>query len=268
MNKTLLALSLCASLSVSAMAAENMVINGSTTVLPLAQLVAEKYMETNPDVAISLSGSGSGNGIKALVDGTTDIANSSRFIKLEEAKKALEKGFVPVPLAVALDALVPVVHPSNKVRDLSVEQLRDIYTGKITNWKDLGGDDAAIAVVGRDTSSGTYEVWEEKVMKKERVTPRALVVASNGAMVQTVAKNPLSIGYIGIGYKSDATAVVKVGGIEGDVKSVRDGSYSVARALYMITAGWPTGRVADLINFTMSDEGQALVEKSGFVPLR
>ena len=152
MKKSAIALAFAASLSLVGSAfANNLVVNGSTTVLPIAQSAAEKFMESNPGVSITVSGGGSGNGIKAIIDGTTDIANASRFIKTSEVKAAVDKGSYPVPFAVAMDALLPVVHPSNPVKDLSIEQLCKIYKGEITNWKELGGDDAKIAVVGRDT---------------------------------------------------------------------------------------------------------------------
>ena len=147
--------------------AGSLVIKGSTTVLPIAQKVAEVYMSQHPDVKISISGGGSGNGIKALIDGSTDIADSSRFIKDKEVKMAVERGRYPVPFAVAYDCIVPVVHPTNSVMNLTPEQLKEIYKGKIKNWKEVGGPERKIVVVSRDTSSGTYEVWHKKVMKKQ-----------------------------------------------------------------------------------------------------
>lgn len=269
MKKSAIALALAATLSLVGSAfAGDLVIKGSTTVLPIAQSAAEKFMESNSDVAITVSGGGSGNGIKAIIDGTTDVANASRFIKNEEVKAAVENGTYPVPFAVAMDALIPVVHPSNQIKDLSIEQLKKIYKGEITNWKEVGGADARIAVVGRDTSSGTYEVWEEKIMNKDRVTQRALVVASNGAMVQTVAKNKLAIGYIGLGYLDKSVNSLTVGGVEGKVKSVLDGDYPVSRYLYMFTKGWPTGDTLKFINFVLSDAGQEIVGNTGYIPLR
>lgn len=269
MKKSVLAMALAATLSIGGSAfADNLVINGSTTVLPIAQSAAEKFMESNPGVSITVSGGGSGNGIKAIIDGTTNIANSSRFIKDKEVKSAVENGTYPVPFAIAMDALIPVVHPSNPVKDLSIEQLRKVYTGEISNWKDLGGDDAKIAVVGRDTSSGTYEVWDEKVMNKERVTPKALVVASNGAMVQTVANNKLALGYIGVGYVNETIKVLSVEGVAGSVKTVLDGEFPISRYLYMFTKGWPQGDTLKFINFVLSDAGQEIVGKTGYVPLR
>jgi len=248
--------------------AEELVINGSTTVLPIGQAAAEKFMEAYPDTTVSVSGGGSGNGIKALIDGTTDIAMSSRFIKDKEVAMAVEKGRYPVPFAVAVDALLPVVHPSNPVKDLTIEQLRDIYLGKIKNWKEVGGPDKRIVAVTRDTSSGTFEVWEEKVMDKKRISPRALVVASNGAMVQTVAGNPAAIGYIGIGYLNDSVKAIAVGGIEGTPKTALDGSYPISRYLFMFTQGWPTGTALKFINFVLSDAGQEIVASTGFIPVR
>ncbi|MBW1769319.1 MAG: PstS family phosphate ABC transporter substrate-binding protein, partial [Deltaproteobacteria bacterium] len=182
--------------------AGNVIIKGSTTVLPIAQKVAEAYMKQNPDVKISISGGGSGNGIKALIDGSTDIADSSRFIKDKEVKLAVGKGRYPVPFAVAYDCIVPVVHPGNSVMNITMQQLKAIYKGKIKNWKEIGGPDRPVVVISRDTSSGTYEVWAKKVMKKERVFPGALLQASNGVIVQAVSKNKNAIGYIGIGYMS------------------------------------------------------------------
>jgi len=147
--------------SASFAVASNIVIKGSTTVLPIAQKVAEAYMKENPDVFISLSGGGSGNGIKAIIDGTTDIADSSRFIKGKEVTLAVEKGVYPVPFRVAYDCIVPVVHPSNPIKDITMDQLKSIYNGEVKNWKDIGGPDKKLVVISRDTSSGTYEVWHK-----------------------------------------------------------------------------------------------------------
>jgi phosphate transport system substrate-binding protein len=250
-----------------ASAEETIVIKGSTTVLPIAQVTAEAYMKLHPGVNVSLSGGGSGNGIKALIDGSTDIANSSRFIKDKEVKLAQEKGVYPVPHRVAIDAIVPIVHPDNPVADLSIEQLSMIYQGKITNWKEVGGKDLQIVVVSRDTSSGTYEVWEEKVLHKAKVSPKAQLQASNGAVVQTVSRNRYAIGYIGLGYMNDSVRGITVNGIEATASTALSGAYLVARPLFMFTNGWPTGVVADFITFVVSRDGQDLVRKEGFVPL-
>jgi phosphate transport system substrate-binding protein len=248
-------------------AGERIVVKGSTTVLPVAQVAAETYMAANPGVNISISGGGSGNGIKALIDKSTDIANASRFIKDKEVKLAQEKGIYPVPHRVAIDAIVPIVHPSNRVNNLTIDQLSLIYQGKIGNWKEVGGSDKRIVVVSRDTSSGTYEVWEEKVLHKAKVTPKAQLQASNGAVVQAVAKNSYAVGYIGFGYLSKDVKAVNVGGVVASAATALSGQYPIARPLFMFTDGWPMGVVSDFINFVVSPQGQELVKKEGFVPL-
>ena len=248
--------------------AGNLVIQGSTTVLPIAQKVAEAYMKVNPKVKISISGGGSGEGIKALIDGTTDIADSSRFIKNEEVKLAVEKGAYPVPFAIAYDCIVPIVHPSNPVKNLTMDQLKAIYMGTIKNWKEVGGPALQIVVVSRDTSSGTYEVWEQKVMKKERVYAGALLQASNGAIVQAVSKNRYAIGYIGLGYINTSVKPLAVNGIKGSEKTTLDGTYPISRALYMFTRGWPKGDALNFINYVLNPlKGQRYVKDAGFVPL-
>jgi phosphate transport system substrate-binding protein len=248
--------------------AGNIVIKGSTTVLPIAQKVSEAYMKQHPDVKISISGGGSGNGMKALIDGSTDIADSSRFIKDKEVKLAVENGVFPVAFAVAYDCIVPVVHPSNTVNDISMAQLKDIYMGKVKNWKEIGGPDRPVVVVSRDTSSGTYEVWHEKVLKKERVFPGALLQASNGAVVQAVAKNKNAVGYIGLGYMEKTVKALTVGGITGSEETTLNGTFPVSRPLYMFTPGWPKGDVLNFINFVIHPEkGQKYVSEAGYVPL-
>ena len=243
-------------------------IKGSTTVLPIAQKVAEVYMKENPDVRISISAGGSGEGIKALIDGTTDIADSSRFVKDEEVKMAVEKGRYPVPFAVAYDCIIPIVHPSNTVENLTLDQLRAIYKGEVTNWKDVGGQDGPVVVISRDTSSGTYEVWETKVMKKEKVYPGALLQASNGAVVQAVSKNKNAIGYIGLGYLDENVKATTVGGIKGSEETTLNGTYPLSRPLYMFTSGWPTDDTLNFINYVLHPQkGQKYVKEAGYVPM-
>ncbi len=245
--------------------AGEIVIKGSTTVLPIVQAIAEAYMQERPEIKISISGGGSGNGIKALIDGTCHIANSSRFIKEKEVKMAVDKGSYPVPHKIALDGIVPIVHPSNSIENLTSAQLRDIYTGKIKNWRELGGLNHSIVVVSRDTSSGTYEVWKEKVMNKARITPRALLQASNGAVLQTVAYNKWAIGYIGIGYLNKQVKAIKVNGVIATKDTVRIGRFPISRPLFMFTNGWPEGVINSFINFVLSSAGQRVVEKIGYV---
>ena len=248
--------------------AENLEIKGSTTVLPIAQKAAEAFMKVHPDVNVSVSGGGSGNGIKAIIDGTTDIADASRFIKSKEVALAVEKGVYPVPFGIAYDCIVPVVHPSNPVSNLTIAQLKDIYMGKIKNWKEVGGEDKAIVVISRDTSSGTYEVWESLVMNKERVYPGALLQASNGAVAQSIAKNKFAIGYVGLAYLNDDLKPTKVDGNEATMENALTGVYPISRVLYMFTKGWPTGTTLQFINFVMHPEkGQKIVAEIGYVPL-
>ncbi|MBI4773758.1 MAG: phosphate ABC transporter substrate-binding protein [Deltaproteobacteria bacterium] len=248
-------------------AGSNVVINGSTTVLPIGQKSAELFMKGNQDVNISVSGGGSGNGIKAIIDGTCDIAMSSRFVKDKEIKLACEKGVYLVPHRVAIDCIVPVVHPSNPLNDIDLNTLKGIYTGNVTNWKALGGSDKPIVVISRDTSSGTYEVWQEKVLLKERVMPRALLQASNGAVAQAVAGNPYAIGYVGIGYLNPHLKGLTVNGVVASPATALNGTFPISRALFMFTNGWPEGPAMSYLNYLLSPAGQKMVETEGFVPL-
>ena len=250
-----------------AFAADPIVIKGSTTVLPVAQVTLEAFMKKNPGVQISLSGGGSGEGIKALIDKTTDIATSSREIKKEEIALAQTKGVKPVAHVVAKDALTPVVHPKNKVTNLSIDQLSQIYQGKITNWKEVGGEDLKIVVISRDSSSGTFESWDHFVMKKAKVAPTAQMLASNGALVTAVAKNRYAIAYLGIGYVNKSVKPLQVNGITASIQTALSNEYPLSRELYMYTNGEPTGEVAKFIAFVKSAEGQKIVAKEGFVPL-
>ncbi len=248
-------------------AGSSIVIKGSTTVLPVAQGTLEAFMKKNPGVQMSLSGGGSGEGIKALIDKTTDIATSSREIKKEEITLAQRKGINPLAHVVAHDAIIPVVHPKNKVTNLSVDQLSQIYQGKITNWKEVGGDDLKIVVISRDSSSGTFESWDHFVMKKAKVTPRAQMLASNGAIVTAIAKNRYAIGYLGIGYINKSVKSLQVNGITASVQSALSKAYPLSRELYMYTDGDAKGGVAKYLAFVKSVEGQKIVVKEGFVPL-
>ncbi|MBN1880403.1 phosphate ABC transporter substrate-binding protein [bacterium] len=267
MSKQFLVAICCAALSMGTIFAGNVVITGSTTVLPIAQAAAEEFMKSNPDVNISVSGGGSGNGIKAIIDGSCDIATSSRFVKDKEVTMANEKQVIMVPHRIALDCVVPVTHKDNPVSNLTLAQLKDIYTGTVTNWKDVGGMDRKIVVVSRDTSSGTYEVWSEKVLKADRVFPNALLQASNGAVAQLVAGNQYAIGYVGIGYLNDDLKGLTVEGIIATADTALDGSFPVSRELFMFTNGWPTGDAMRFLNYLVSPQGQTLVKKEGFVPI-
>ena len=256
-------------LAVSALAArDELVINGSTTVLPVMQKAAENFMAVNPDVSLVISGGGSGNGIKALTDGLCQVAMSSRDMKANETELAKSKGVNPVRIPVAVDALLPVVHPSNGVAQLSIEQLRDIYAGKIANWREVGGPDKKIAVISRDTSSGTYETWDEKIMNKVKVAPSALLQASNGAVVQAVAKNPNAIGYIGFGYIDKSVKGLNIGDLKATPESALSGQWPIARELYLFVNGEPKGVIKKLVDYLLDPhKGQKAVLEVGFIPL-
>ena len=250
-----------------AMAANSIIVNGSTTVLPIMQVMVETYMKNHPGVSITVSGGGSGNGIKALLDKSADIAMSSREMKDPELKLAKEKGIVPEHMAIAIDAVLPMVHPDNSVINLTRAELQAIYAGTIKNWKEVGGTDKGIVVISRDSSSGTYEAWNELIMSKEKVTPSALLSASSGTMIQAVSKNRYAIGYDSYGYLNSSVKAMQVDGIEGTPETAASGKYPLSRKLWILTAGKPQGAVADFIAFIMGPEGQAIVAQKGAVPV-
>jgi phosphate transport system substrate-binding protein len=250
-----------------AIAADSIVIKGSTTVLPISQSALEAFTKVNKGAQISLSGGGSGEGIKALIDKSADIGNSSREIKKEEITLAESKGVKPLAHVVAHDALIPVVHPKNRVKGLSTDQLSQIYQGKITNWKEVGGEDLKIVVISRDSSSGTFESWDHFVMKKAKVTPKAQMLASSGAIYTAVSKNRYAIGYLGMGYVKKDVKALEVDGVAATPESALSKQYPFSRELYMYTNGEPTGETAKFIAFLKSPEGQKIVAKEGFVPL-
>ncbi|MBN2018475.1 MAG: phosphate ABC transporter substrate-binding protein [Candidatus Cloacimonetes bacterium] len=243
-------------------------ITGSTTVLPIAQKCAEVYMDKHSDANISVRGGGSSVGIAALLDGTVQIADASRSIKTKELKAAREKGINPVGNVVAKDGIAVVVHPSNGISEITIPQIEAIYTGEISNWKDLGGVPGPIVVISRDNSSGTYEVFNALALGGGKVREDAVVLASNNAVAQTVSQTPSSIGYVGLGYLSDAVKALKVGGVMPSNATVNAGSYKLARPLYMYTNGNPKGLAKQYLDFIWSAEGQSIVEDLGFVPLR
>ena len=251
-------------------AEQKLTIDGSTTVGPIAKAFAEYLMRQDNTINITVSESGSGNGAKALLNGTCDIANLSRHLKDSEKEAMTAKGLKPVAHVAAFDALPVIVHPSNKVGALTIAQIKDIYTGKITNWKDVGGFDRGIVVISRDTNSGTYETFAELVVGKDgKVVQSAEYTGSNGAVRQRVQKTDGAIGYIGIGFIDDTVKVLKVNGIEPSVETVLDKTYPICRELFMFTNGEPaadslTGRFLGLI---ASKEGAEMVEEIGYVPV-
>jgi phosphate transport system substrate-binding protein len=246
---------------------KKVVVKGSTTVLPITQKAAEAYREAKK-VLVTVEGSGSGNGIKALLDGTCDIANASRAMKGKELKIAKAKGMDVRESVVAFDMIVPVVHPDNKIKNLTLSQLKAIYDGSISNWKQLGGKDERIVVISRDTSSGTYEVWPKMVMKKNDVRKDALLQASNGAIVAAVSQNPKAIGYIGFGYMNNSVKPLLVNNVVGTLKNGKMGKYPISRKLFMyINKKRMSAETRGFVDFLLGVKGQALVKEAGFIPL-
>lgn len=247
---------------------ERVVVKGSTTVLPITQKAAEAFQKAE-GIPVFVEGSGSGNGIKALIDGSCEIANSSREMKPEEKEAAKKKGRGVKEITVAYDMIVPIVHPTNQVKNITMDQLKAIYDGSLTSWKQLGGADEKIVVVSRDTSSGTYEIWHEKVMKKTDVRRDALLQASNGAIITTVAGNPKAIGYVGFGYLNESIHALKVNGVEGTIDNGKSGVFPISRKLFMyVNAEGLSEQAQKFIDFLSSDTGQALVKEAGFIPIR
>jgi phosphate transport system substrate-binding protein len=249
-------------------ASKSITITGSTTVLPIAQMVAETFMDIHQDISVSVRGGGSGVGIAALIDGRADIADASRPIKTKEIKLAREKGIDPYANVVARDGLAVVVHPNTPVDAISIEDLKKIFTGEIENWKDLGGPSKAIVAISRDYSSGTFEVFKELVLEGAKVKDGALMLASNKAVATTVSTTPYSIGYIGLGYLSDGVKALKVDGIEASEETVKKGEYKLARPLFMYTNGEPSGIIKTFMDFVFSPQGQKIAREVGYVPVK
>ncbi len=260
------ALALCGA---AAWAETKIVIDGSTTVGPISKAFADFYKEGHPNVNITISESGSGNGVKSLMNKACDIANMSRFIKDAEFKSCVDKGIRPVAHVVAFDGLAVIVNPKNTVRALSMKQISDIYTGKISNWKELGGEDAKIVIVSRDTNSGTYETFNELVLKKAPVAKDAEYVGSNGQARTRVNTTKNAIAYVGLGFADDSVKTLSVNGILPNAKSVSSGKYPIARPLFMFTDGYPK-MGSDVYNFAtihLSKEGREIVSDLGYIPV-
>ena len=245
------------------------VIDGSTTVGPIAKAFAEYYMAKHPDVNITVSESGSGNGAKSLINQVCDIADMSRFMKLKEYEAAVAKGITPVAHVVAMDGIAIIVHPSNPVKNLTVEQVRDIYMGKVTSWKQLGGPDVQIVIISRDTNSGTYETFEKLVMKKEKIHEGTEYVGSNGAIRQRVQSTKAAVGYVGLGFVDRSVKALEINGVMPDAGTIASGVYPVARPLFMFTNGYPKlgSHLFSFITLYLTPKGQEIVEEIGFIPV-
>lgn len=249
--------------------ANKIVVDGSTTVGPIAKAFAEYYMGKHPEVNITVSESGSGNGAKSLINAACDVATMSRVMKNSEKTAAQGAGILPIERIVAMDGIAMIVHPGNSLEGLVIEQIRAIYTGEIRNWKDLGGADMPIVVISRDTNSGTYECFETLVMNKQKMTDKTEYVGSNGAIRQRVMSTQGAIGYVGLAFKEGVKAL-KVNGIEVNPETVLSKNYPIARPLYMYTNGRPVQDTPlfDFINLSATPEGKQIVADTGFVPLK
>jgi len=244
-------------------------IEGSTTVGPIAEAFAETFMKANPKVEITVKMTGSGDGAAALVDGRCQIATMSRFMKAAEYEKAVAKKVTPCPHAVAMDGVCMVVHPSNPVKAVTRVQLNHIYTGKITNWKDVGGADMPIVVISRDTSSGTYEVFAEKVMQKDKMFEKVEYVNSNPQAHARVKATEGAIGYVGLGFLDESVKALTVDGVAANRKTIATGVYPISRPLFLFTNGYPEPgtTVHAFCTFFLTEKGQEIIEAKGFVPL-
>ncbi|WOF16105.1 phosphate ABC transporter substrate-binding protein [Methanoplanus sp. FWC-SCC4] len=246
---------------------ETLTITGSTTVLPIGQAVAEKFMDQYSNTDLQVSGGGSSVGIQSAGEGTVDIGMASRDLKSSETEKYPEL----IQHVVALDGIAVIVHKENLVDDITSENLVKVYKGEISNWKELGGDDMEIVVVGRDSSSGTREFFYEKVMEKQDFVKTQLEKNSNGAVKQTVSQTPGAIGYVSMGYLGEdvnGLGILENGEvILPNIENVVDGKYPIARTLNMITRGEPEGLAKEYLEFLKSPEGQSVVEKEGYIPI-
>lgn len=269
MKKTILLAATC----LVAVASYAQKIKGSDTCLPFTQQEAEVYMNRNKDSRITVTGGGSGVGISSLQEGTTDIAMASRKMKFDERLRLKEKGLTPKEVVIAYDALAVIVHPSNRVTNLTREQLEDIFTGKIKNWKEVGGDDLKIVAYSRETSSGTYEFFKERVLKHKNYMSGILSMPATGAIIQSVGQTKGAIGYVGLAYLNKEVKPIHVsydGGknfIEPSMQHAKDKTYPVVRPLFYYYEAKNAPKVKGFIDYVLSPEGQALVKEVGYIPV-
>ncbi|MFH1201660.1 MAG: phosphate ABC transporter substrate-binding protein [Candidatus Omnitrophota bacterium] len=254
-------------------------VKGSDTMVNLGQAWAEKYMEKNPTDFVAVTGGGSGTGLSSLISGSCDIAMSSRNIKEKEIAIAKQKGINPNEIKVALDGLAVVVSPGNPISKITLTQLADIFTGRISNWKEVGGKDEKIVILSREVNSGTHVYFKEHVLRKndpnskEEFAPSALMLSSSQAIADEVAGNSAAVGYYGMGYisaKQKPVSVAKDEKLEYEsptIENVVNGKYPISRPLFIYTNGAPQGLVKEFVEFILSKEGQDIVLATDFVPI-
>ncbi|MFA6449560.1 MAG: phosphate ABC transporter substrate-binding protein [bacterium] len=255
-------------------------IKGSDTMVNLGQAWAEAFMKKYPSASMAVTGGGSGTGIAALLNGTTDIAETSRSVEPDEIEQAKKNGVDPNEFKVALDGIAIVVNPKNKIDSLTIAQLADIFTNKITDWKEIGGAPGKIVILSREVNSGTHVYFKEHVLNNGNskgnveFSPTALLMSSSQAIADEVTTNVSAIGYYGIGYISSKQKALAISGKTGDepvaptLDNVLSGKYPISRPLYMYTNGEPKDSVKNFIDFVLSPEGQTIVKDTGFVPLK
>lgn len=251
---------------------------GSDTIVNLALAWAERYQVEHPEVRISVTGGGTGTGIASLINKTVDIANASRKIKQEEIDDAQSNGVNPVEHIIARDAIAVIVHPENPVHELTLQQISDIYSGKISNWQEVGGEDRPIVRLSRETNSGTHVYFLETVLRlgdsenKTFFSADTLLLPSSEGIIAEVRQNPNALGYDGLGYVPDDLKMIAIAEAEGgayvlpSITTVNDKSYPIARDLYMYTNGEATGIVKEYLDWILSEEAQEIVVELGFVP--
>jgi phosphate transport system substrate-binding protein len=252
----------------NATAQDKIVVDGSTTVGPIAKAFAEYYMKANQGVNITVSESGSGNGAKSIINASCDVATMSRPMKTSEKTSAKDAGVMVIENIVAMDGLGVVVHPSNPVEGLTIEQIRGIYTGKTTNWKQVGGPDSKIVVISRETNSGTYESFETLVLNKAKMVGSVEYVGSNGAIRQRVLNTEGAIGYVGMAF-FEGLKVLSVNDVKPTIETVTSKKYPVSRPLYMYTNGRPKdgSHLSKFVNLSKTAEGQKIISDVGFIPI-
>lgn len=252
-------------------------VKGSDTMVHLVSNWAETFMQRNPGIEVSVTGGGSGTGIAALLNGTTDICAASRKIKNKELELALQKNIHPSEIAVAMDGIAVVVHPDNPVEELTLQQLGKIFTDESVRWSDVGGPDEDIIVLSRESSSGTYVFFQEMVLKKQDYMQDAKLLPATSAIIQSVSTDKGAIGYVGLGYALAAEDRVKIIAVKADgtspavmpsEKTVKSGQYPIARPLYLYLNGEPKGNVKNFIDFCLGVEGQAVVTETGYVAIK
>ena len=249
-------------------------IKGSDTVLPLSQQEAESFLKSNPSASVTVTGGGSGVGISALLEGTTDIAQASRKIKFDERQKLQSQGKTVKEIIIAYDALAVVVHPDNQVTNLTREQLEGIFTGKITNWKEVGGIDLKIVPYSRETSSGTYEFFKESVLKNRNYMNGIMSMPATGAIVQSISQTHGGIGYIGLAYLNSSVKAIHVSYDAGktftepSVVNAKNETYPIVRPLYYYYVTSSEATVKPFIDYVLSPVGQKIVQEIGFITVQ